>query len=175
VTSLNPDTFILDTTAFIGLDFPVLQTWQNAIFFTTYTVASELKDIRSKMNLDILKQSGKLNIYSPDQKLFDETSKKIDMVDPQSSLSAVDIEILVLSLQLKGTLITNDLALQNMASNLNVPTRVVSGKKIDRVRKWALRCKNCGKLSDMKGINCPECGGRLKRISIQSLASKTKD
>lgn len=175
MTSTKSNTFILDTTAFIGLDFPILQTWQNALFYTTSTVASELKDIRSKMNLDILIQSGKLKIDSPNQGLFKEIKKKIARVDPQSSLSDVDMDILVLSLQLKGTLITNDLALQNMAYNLSIPTRVISGKKISQIRKWVLRCKNCGKRADINEKQCSECGGPLRRVTIQTFTSNSND
>ncbi len=175
MTSIKLNTFILDTTAFIGLDFPVLQTWQNALFFTTSTVVSELKDIRSKMNLDILIQSGKLKIDSTNQELFKEIKKRIKKIDPQTSLSAVDMDILVLSQQLKGTLITNDLALQNIAYSLNIPTRIISGKKINQVRKWVLKCKNCGKKSDAEEKQCSECGGSFRRVTIKTLMPNSED
>ena len=65
MTTTKPNIFVLDSTVFIGLDFPFLQEWKNAIFFTTSTVVSELKDIRSKMNYDILRQSGNLRLNDP--------------------------------------------------------------------------------------------------------------
>lgn len=164
MTTTKPNIFVLDSTVFIGLDFPFLQEWKNAIFFTTSTVASELKDIRSKMNFDILRQSGNLRLNDPDPELLNEIERRIEKFDPKTSLSFIDIEVLVLTLQLKGTLITNDLLLQNAASHLGVPIRVISGKKIVQTRKWVLKCESCGTMIDKKEIACFHCGGRLKRV-----------
>jgi len=164
VTTTKPNIFVLDSTVFIGLDFPFLQEWKNAIFFTTSMVVSELKDIRSKMNYDILRQSGNLRLNDPYPELLNEIKGRIEKFDPKTILSLIDIEVLVLTLQLKGTLITNDLLLQNAASHLNVPIRVVSGKKIVQTRKWALKCESCGTKADKREIACLHCGGRLKRV-----------
>lgn len=155
---------VLDATAFIRMDFPQLQTMNNTVFFTTQSVASELKDSRSRMNLDILKYSNRLKFSSPRNKLIKELEKRIQLVDPQTTLSHVDIEVLALAHQLKGVLVSNDLSLQNVALHLNIPVKVISGKKISQLRKWLLKCKNCGNKTEEAVEICPTCGGILKRV-----------
>ncbi|UCG04460.1 MAG: NOB1 family endonuclease [Candidatus Heimdallarchaeota archaeon] len=164
----EPNTLVLDATAFIRLDFPQLQSLTNVSFFTTHSVVSELKDSRSRMNLDILKYSDRLRTSSPQKKLIEELKKRIQTIDPQTTLSHVDIEVLALALQLEGALVSNDLNLQNAALYLNIPIKVVSGKKITYLRKWQLKCKSCGKkIKDAVEI-CPICGGIVKRVSIET-------
>ncbi|MHA2202875.1 MAG: NOB1 family endonuclease [Candidatus Hodarchaeales archaeon] len=166
--TLEPDILVLDATAFIRLDFPQLQSISNVLFFTTQNVVSELKDSRSRMNLDILKYSDRLKFSSPQYKLIKTLEKRIQLVDPQTKLSHVDIEVLALTLEVKGALVSNDLNLQNAALHLNIPVKVVSGKKITHLRKWQLKCKSCGKeIKDAVEI-CPICGGILKRVLIET-------
>ena len=158
---------VLDATAFIGLDFPRLLSI-NSSFFTTQGVVSELKDSRSQMNLDVLKYSDRLKFSVPQDCLIEEVKKRIQLIDQQTPLSQVDIEVLALALQVNGTLITNDLSLQNAALHLNIPIKVISGKKITRLHKWQLKCKSCGEviLNEMKV--CPSCGGTLNRVLIET-------
>ena len=170
----EPNILVLDATAFIRLDFPQLQSTNNTIFFTTQSVVSELKDSRSRMNLDILKYSGRLKFSFPQNKIIKELEKQIYSIDPQTSLSYVDIEVLALTLQLEGALVSNDLNLQNVALHLNIPIKVVSGKKILELRKWQLKCKSCGRKINDAIVNCPFCGGMLKRVLIETTKLNTK-
>ncbi|MFX0122889.1 MAG: NOB1 family endonuclease [Candidatus Hodarchaeota archaeon] len=162
--AFKPDILVLDATAFIRLDFPQLQAISNVLFFTTQNVVLELKDPRSQMNLDILKYSDRLKVSSPQNKLVKEMEKRIQLIDPQTTLSSTDIEILALTHQLNGTLVSNDLSLQNIALHYNIPVKVVSGKKITFLRKWQLKCKSCGKKTEDTVENCSFCGGILKRV-----------
>lgn len=164
--ALKPSILVLDATAFIRLDFPLLQTI-DALFYTTPGVMSELKDSKSRMNLDVLKYSNKLKLNSPQNELIEELKKRIQLIDPQTTLSQVDIEVLALTLQLKGSLVSNDLNLQNAAVHLNIPTKVFSGKKITHLRKWRLKCKSCGNVIKDTVESCPICGGNLKRFLIK--------
>lgn len=164
LTSLEPKIFVLDATAFIGLDFPKLQSITDATFFTTSNVVSELKDFRSRTNLDILKHTGRLKFNTPRKKLLHEVKKQIEVIDPQTTLSSVDIDVLALTLQMKGTLISNDLRLQNAAMHFDIPVKVVSGKKISFPRKWQLKCASCGKIFEESVQTCTFCGGILKKV-----------
>lgn len=172
--ALEQNILVLDATAFIRLDFPQLQSLSNALFFTTQSVVSELKDSRSRMNLDILKYSDRLKFSSPQNKLIEELEKRIQVVDPQTTLSNVDIEVLALAFQLKGALVSNDLNLQNAALHLNIPVKVVSGKKITFLRKWQLKCKSCGEKIKGTVKICPSCGGILKRVLIETTKLDSK-
>ncbi len=174
MSSLESNIFVLDATAFIGLDFPGLQAIPNAVFFTTLNVASELKDFRSRMNLDILKQSGRLQFGTSRSELLNELKKKIQRIDPQTPLSPIDIDILALTLQLKGTLISNDLNLQNAALYLRIPIKVISGRKITHPREWQLRCTSCMKIEENSLQICSFCGGILKRVPIETPKPKAE-
>lgn len=165
--TLETNTWILDATAFIRMDFSQLQATPNVLFFTTQSVGLELKDFRSRMNLDSLRYSGRLKFSNPQDKIIQELKKQIQKVDPQTTLSSTDIEVLALAIQLKGTLISNDLNLQNAAYHFKIPIKVLSGKKIVSPRKWQLKCQGCGKLSNDTFQICPNCGGSLKRVQIK--------
>lgn len=175
MTSIKPKKIILDATAFIGLDFPKLLNYKNVVFFTTNGVISELKDFRSKMNLEVLKQKGNVNIQTPNPDLKILIENKIWKIDPQTMLSSTDIDILVLALQIEGTLMTNDLALQNIGFHLNIPINVISGKRVTHLHQWGLKCGSCGKKIKSNLINCPECGGKIKRISIKTFQQKSRN
>ncbi|MFX1507994.1 MAG: NOB1 family endonuclease [Promethearchaeota archaeon] len=164
---LHEPVLVLDATAFIGLDFPKLLSTSGS-FFTTRGVASELKDSRSKMNLDVLKYSDRLRFSAPQDKLIEEVKKRIHLIDQQTPLSQVDIEVLALALQVNGTLVSNDLSLQNAALHLNIPIKVISGKKITHLRKWQLKCNSCSKVITDDVEVCPFCGGTLNRVLIET-------
>ncbi|MFX0049828.1 MAG: NOB1 family endonuclease [Candidatus Hermodarchaeota archaeon] len=172
VTPSDQNIYVLDATAFIGLNFPILmepKTFPNASFFTTPSVASELKDFRSKMNLEAMKESGLLQFNTPIPEIQHKITNKIKMIDPQSTLSRVDIDILTITLQLKGILITNDFTIQNMAHFLKIPIKSIDGKKITNLRMWQLKCKSCGKNAEIYFQTCPHCGGQLKRKQISRI------
>jgi rRNA maturation endonuclease Nob1 len=142
---------VLDATAFIGLDFPILQSIPDVNFFTTLSVELELKDFRSRMNIDILKSTGRLQFGTPEQNILNELKKQIQVIDPQTPLSPVDLDILAVTYQLNGTLISN-----------------ISGKKITHPRKWQLKCTSCGKIGEIASQTCAFCGGNLKRVSAKT-------
>lgn len=156
---------MLDATAFIGLDFPLLQLIPDVDFFTTLSVELELKDFRSRMNIDILKNTGRLQFGTPEKNILNELKKQIQVIDPQTPLSPVDLDILAVTYQLNGTLISNDMNLQNAAVHLKIPIRVISGKKITHPRKWQLKCTSCGKIGETASQTCAFCGGNLKRVT----------
>ena len=157
-------TFILDSTAFIRLDFPRIQTIEEATFLTTYSVKEELKDFRSRMNLDTMLHSNKLTLISPDPNNIKAMTEKLKRVDPIRKLSLTDIEILTLALEENGILITNDFAIQNAAHQFKIKTQVFSGKKIKYTRKGILKCTSCNKKFKLETDSCPDCGGKLKQV-----------
>jgi UPF0271 protein len=154
---------VLDTTAFIGLDFPILQTLEVSKFLTANSVIEELKDFRSKMNLEVIQQTKKLEISSPNSQELEILVNKIRNLDPNTNLSNTDICVLALTRQVKGVLVTNDLAMQNVAKLMNIPIRVLGGRKIKEIRRSHLRCMSCKRTFQVSNQQCPVCGGELKR------------
>jgi len=164
LNNIKRETFILDSTAFIRLDFPRLQTIEESTFLTTYSVKEELKDFRSRMNLDSMLHSNRLTLVSPDPNNIKAMTERLKRVDPIRKLSLTDIEILTLTLEENGVLITNDFAIQNAAHQFKIKTQVVSGKKIKYTRKGMLKCTSCNKKFKLQTDSCPDCGGKLKQV-----------
>ena len=164
---MESEIFVLDATAFIGLDFPRLQSFSDVKFFTTLSVELELKDFRSRMNIDMLKSTGRLQFGTPEKNILNRLKRQIKAIDPQTPLSPADLDILALAFQLEGTLISNDLNLQNTAFHLKIPIKVISGKKITHPKKWQLKCSSCGKIGEPTLHTCSFCGGKLKRVLKQ--------
>ena len=156
--------FILDSTAFIRLDFPIIQTIENAKFLSTYSVKDELKDFRSRMNLDTMLHSNKLTLMSPDTNNIKAMTERLRKIDPIRKLSPTDVEILTLANEVDGVLITNDFAIQNAAHQFNIKIHVVSGKEIKYTRKGVLKCTSCNKTYKLRIDYCPDCGGNLKQV-----------
>jgi len=164
LNNIKRETFILDSTAFIRLDFPRIQTIEESTFLTTYSVREELKDFRSRMNLDTMLHSNRLTLISPDPNNIKAMTERLKRVDPIRKLSLTDIEILTLTLEENGVLITNDFAIQNAAHQFKIKTQVVSGKKIKYTRKGMLKCTSCNKKFKLQTDSCPDCGGKLKQV-----------
>ena len=100
---------ILDTTVFIRLDFPQLietTEFSNVRFKTVPSILPELKDFRSKTNFNLMKDSGLLEIHEPEFKILQKITQAIKSIEPLTSLSPVDIDILALATELDGTLMS---------------------------------------------------------------------
>ncbi len=168
--SFKKDFIVLDATVFIRTDFPRLiekYRTSNTFFKTTSGVLFELKDFKSRMNLDLLKESGALIIENPEPSMLKKIKEQITMIDPSTSLSQVDIEVLALASQSTSPLMSNDLEIQNIAIHLKIPLELLGGKKISYKEIWKLKCRSCGRISEIKGQKCPYCSGNLKKIRIQ--------
>lgn len=163
---------ILDASAFIGLDFPKIQSMSGVTFLSPLSVKEELRDFRSRMNLDVMIHADKIRLQSPDLKNVKIIKNKLQTIDPNHKLSHTDIEVLTLAWEKKGTLISNDLAVQNAAVHFKIPIQVFSGKKIDRVRRGYLKCKGCNSVFHSSVQTCPNCGSDLK---LQYSSKKYED
>ena len=81
------------------------------------------------------------------------------------SLSYVDVEVLALALQLDAMLITDDYAIQNVASHLGLEFQGVHQEEIREKRRWKWRCASCRRYFSKHYEACPVCGGELRRVS----------
>ena len=160
-------TYVLDSTAFIRLDFPKILQLENSSFYTTTSVISELKDFHSKSNMDVLFQTGRLRIEDPDITNLKKIKHKIAEFDPFTTLSQTDIDILALAYLKNAQIITNDLNLQNIATNIGIPFFIITGKQIDTLVSWKLKCLSCKtSITEPDSFECPLCGGKLKKFRI---------
>ncbi len=79
-------------------------------------------------------------------------------------LSSTDVDVLALALQENATIITDDYAIQNVASHLGIKFETAEMIGIKEKRKWKWRCESCGRYYSKKYESCPVCGGKLRRV-----------
>lgn len=130
--------------------------------YTTSLVLEEIRHVKTAA-LDGLMDAGNLQVVDPEPKHTQAVKKVAEKTGDLRQLSQADISILALALQMKGTLVTDDYALANVAATMGVKVSSSSGKGIKETRKWISYCSACGKAFGPKETECPLCGNRLKR------------
>ena len=102
-----------------------------------------------------------VEILSPKTKFI----KKIRLAAKETGdldvLSKADLDILALGLEMKGTIVSNDFSVQNVAEHLKMPWEG-AGKSITKKINWIWYCPGCKKLQNTKG-ECEFCGTETKR------------
>ena len=79
-----------------------------------------------------------------------------------SVLSGVDVRLVALAYDEEATLVTDDYAMQNVASRLGVGARGVGKERIEEERDWRYQCQGCGRVHDESG-RCRVCGSETTR------------
>jgi UPF0271 protein len=118
-------------------------------------VEGELKDIRSRMRLQI---SG-ARIEAPSAKAMARAAAR--KTGDDAVLSEVDLELLAKALELSAKLATDDYALQNAALHLGIEVETVAQPRIQKIVKRTKRCIGCGR--PFEGEECPVCGTPAKK------------
>lgn len=77
-------------------------------------------------------------------------------------LSPTDCELLALALEVKGTLVTDDYSIQNLARILGLAYEPVLTPGIKETWLWTYRCTGCGRTWPEWHEECPTCGAPLK-------------
>jgi len=146
--------YILDASVFFS-DFPVQPG-----SYTTSSVTGELVDLTSKCRFDLLADQG-LQVRNPDHPAI----LKIKEISGKSGdlpvLSGTDIDILALALELEGTIVTDDYAIQNVAKHLGIAVIPIHQRPAKK-RTGKYRCQGCGRYYKNTG-ECPVCGAVIKR------------
>jgi UPF0271 protein len=145
---------VLDTSLFF-IEYPLAGE-----LFTTPSVVAELVDLGSKCRYETLLAQG-LQVSSPPQETLGRVQEAARRVGDLERLSTTDSDILALALDLNGTILSDDFAVQNVAHELAVPVRPVKQRRAKK-RVWKFRCSGCGRFSKEPG-DCPVCGSQIKR------------
>jgi UPF0271 protein len=145
---------ILDSSVFFS-DFPV-----EFPAYTTHSVVAELIDLRSKCRYEVFLASG-LIVRQPGQEFLGRTTEAAGQTGDVSVLSPADFDILSLALELNGTIVTDDFAVQNVARKLGISILPIHQRSA-RARIWKFRCSGCGRYFPKTG-ECPVCGSLIKR------------
>ncbi len=147
-------TFVLDTSVFF-LDLPLTGS-----SYTTPSVITELKDLRSKARYETLLAGG-LVVREPAPEMLEAVEQAAMQTGDAPVLSSTDRDILALARELEGTLVTDDFAVQNVAHRLGIRVHPIQQRRA-APRQWVFRCTGCGRYADKAGI-CDICGSPIKR------------
>ncbi|MDI6642549.1 MAG: hypothetical protein QMD95_00610 [Candidatus Hodarchaeaceae archaeon] len=154
-------TLVLDTSAVIAGFVPGLA---NAEQITVSEVLEEARDLCSKLELETAVLAGKVKVAEPSENSLAEVRAKVK--DTGDTVSRTDIKLLALALDLRGKgaeLVTDDYAIQNLASLLDIPYLRVAMPGIKEVLRWEAVCPACGRRYPPLTTKCLTCGSKLGR------------
>ncbi len=147
--------YVLDTSVFIH-DFHVTEPT-----VTVPEVRDELED-ENAYRFDALEGSG-MRIHIPDPETIDRIRRAAREGGDHGELSETDVRLLATAFELDGTIVTDDYAMQNVASILDIEVEAIAQDGIDETRHWNFQCQGCGREFEEDHERCPICGTGLSR------------
>lgn len=159
---MPPVVYVLDATPIFMGYTPALLTVPH---YTTQEIIDELSE-DARLRLAVAAKW--LSIREPSRNSLHVIEKAASTTGDNFVLSTADCSILALTLDLadeekKVTLITDDYAVQNVASKLHISFQNYGWRGIRRVIRWELYCPTCRKTYNTQLRTCPNCGSTLKR------------
>ncbi len=153
--------FILDTCAFLTQKHPTGE------FVTVPGIKSEIINRQSRQYFENMLATH-LKVMKAQKNSYDAVNKEAKETGDYDVLSKVDIDILALGYECKGTIITDDFAIQNVALALELKFLSCSGKVISEKRAWRYKCTACNHKERVKLKNCSVCGNdEIRRIKLK--------
>ncbi len=123
-------------------------------------VRDELKDT-SRFRFDAATGKG-MRLETPSDEAVRAVRNTAEETGDASVLSDVDVRLVALAYEEEATLVTDDYAMQNVASRLGVETRGAGKDEIEEERDWRYQCVGCGRVHDEKK-RCEVCGSETTR------------
>ena len=152
---------ILDTCAFLTQKHPTGE------FATVPGIKSEIVNRQSRQYFENMLATH-LKVMKAQKNSYDVVNKEAKETGDYDVLSKVDMDILALGYECKGTIITDDFAIQNVALALEVKFLSCSGKVISEKRAWRYKCTACNHKEKMKLKKCSVCGNEeIRRIKLK--------
>ncbi len=123
-------------------------------------VRDELEDT-SRFRFDAAVGEG-MSLETPPDKAVRRVRETARETGDESVLSQTDLRLVALAYDEDATLVTDDYAMQNVASRLGVETRGAGKDQIDEERDWRYQCAGCGRVYNEKK-RCDVCGSETTR------------
>ncbi len=154
--------YVLDATPLVTGYSPSMVTNQH------YTTQEILDELRTDEQLRVAVAREWLQIREPSAKSIKAVREAATATGDNLVLSSADLSVLALSIEIseegkKVTLLTDDYAVQNVASKLQIPFQNYAWRAIRRTIIWELYCATCRKTYNTQRRTCPNCGSTLKR------------
>lgn len=152
---------VLDTSAVIAGFVPGLAAVEQ---ITVPEVLEEARDLCSKLELETAVLAGKVMVVEPSRESLATVRAKVKQTG--DVVSQTDIKLLALTLDLKkdgAELVTDDYAMQNLASLFGISYHRVAMPGIKEVLRWEAVCLACGRKYPPSTTTCLTCGSKLIR------------
>lgn len=120
---------------------------------TVPEVFQELESVEAQRNADTMD----LEVKEPENNYLDEVEALSESIN--SPTSVADEKLAALALSDGCTLVTDDKALQNLASILGIDFQAFLDTEIDTELEWIDECSNCR--STVSSESCDRCGSEL--------------
>ncbi|MEM4971668.1 MAG: NOB1 family endonuclease [Sulfolobales archaeon] len=155
---------IVDTACFLA---GYITTIYGAKIFTVKEVLEEVKDAWSRERLELLLNSGKIDVLEPSKESIEKARAIASRENLLDALSETDQKLLALAIELKEkgwrvTLITDDSYLHALARKLGIVSRGVRREVPKRFKPKIYICEVCGYSTIKKIDRCPICGSPIK-------------
>ncbi|MBW6517420.1 MAG: DNA-binding protein [ANME-2 cluster archaeon] len=152
--------YVIDTSGFIV----GVQITDGAII-TVPSVEYEIIDSSSRLRFDLMQDAG-MRVEPPLATFKEQVVSAAVSTGDAGVLSHTDIDVLAKALELiqkfTVTLVTDDYAVQNVASVLKVEFKPAGSTGISKGIVWELYCTGCGVVVK-SGSECKICGCAIKR------------
>ena len=149
--------FVLDSSAIIN-GFKCSSSDQ---IFVSSSVMNELKRKKSNKELGYLLMLG-AKIERVDRRFLDIVETKAKETGDIGRLSSADINVIGLALQEKGTIVSDDYSIQNLAHHMNIDFLSIAENGIKEEFSWRYRCSGCGRYYREYVDICAICGSRIR-------------
>jgi UPF0271 protein len=167
-TKTNKRVIVLDTSALLaGLDpFSTSEEQYTVPMVRTEIAENSMSGLRFKT----AEESGKIKVEMPDKSFLDMVRASASVVGDSFFLSATDIQVLALALQLKirghsPLIATDDYSIQNVADQIGIEFASLATFGIRRRLQWLRYCPACHRRysANYRFGRCEVCGTELKR------------
>jgi len=119
-------------------------------------------------------EAGVVEIASPCEESLKKAGKAAILTGDSERLSVADISVIALAIELKGTIITDDYSVQNVARVLKIEYLPLKERGIKGLWEWRYRCTGCGRFFEEAYDTCPVCGSPLKTVPLGRRKSSRK-
>lgn len=155
--------YVLDTSAVIAGFVPGLADIEQV---TVPEVLEEAHDLSSRLELETAVTAGKVEVMEPSDDALAKVKAKVN--ETGDKVSGTDTKLLALALDLleadrNPELVTDDYAIQNLASMFGISYSKIAMPGITKVLKWRMKCPACGRVFPVTTSRCGACGSSLVR------------
>ena len=108
-----------------------------------------------------------LNVMKATRDSIERVRKAARETGDISELSPTDIEVIAVALDVQGTVVSDDFAIENVSSKLGLEFLGADLKPISKAITWQFKCTGCGEKYKEFVRTCHICGHDVKR-SVKS-------